>query len=105
MRVNPGKKNNKIKKQKNTKVLLFLWLFLLALSFSILFGLNRTRKELIEECENTLLWEVQLSAREVSEDIENKFAAMDTIQEMVTRAGEIGPETIELLAASKDRYK
>lgn len=105
MRVNPRKKSNKIKKQKNTKVLLFLCLFLLALSFSILFGLNRMRKELIEECENTLLWEVQLSAREVSEDIENKFAAMDTIQEMVTRAGEIGPETIELLAASKDRHK
>jgi len=104
MRVNPGKKDKKIKKQKNTNVLLILCLFLIALSIAILFGLNRMRKELIEECENTLLWEVQLSAKEVSEDIENKLAAMDIIQEMVIRAGEIGSETIEVLAASKNRY-
>ncbi len=98
------KKEKKAKKQRQVKGLLFLCLLLFALSIFVLLMLNRTRKGLIEECENELLWEVQLTAREVSADIENKFAAMETIQEMIVHSYEIGPEAIEGLKASKERY-
>lgn len=99
------KKEKQVKKQRHVKGLLFLCLFLFAVSAAVLFGLNRTRKELIKECENELLWEVQLTAREVSEDINNKFAALETIQEMLVRSYGIGPEAIEGLITSKERYK
>lgn len=99
------KKGKQAKKQRHVKGLLFVCLFLFAASVAVLFGLNRTRKELIEECENELLWEVQLTAREVSEDIKNKFAALETVQEMLVRSYGIGPEAVEGLVASKERYK
>lgn len=99
------KKEKKAKKQGQVKGLLFLCLLLFVISVGALLVLNETRKGLIEECENNLLWEVQLTAREVSEDIENKFAAMETVQEMIVRSYGIGPEAIEGLVASKERYR
>ncbi len=98
------KKAKEAKKQRRIRGLLLLSLVLVAVGFGILWGLNETRKDLIEECENNLLWEVQLSAREVSEDIENKFAALETIQEMITHSYGIGPEAVGALLTSKYRY-
>ena len=99
------KKDKKAKKQRQVKGLLFLCLLLFVISVSALLVLNETRKGLIEECENNLLWEVQLTAREVSEDIENKRAALETIQEMIVRSYGIGPEAIDGLLAFKERYE
>lgn len=99
-----NKKEKKAKSQRRTKGLLFLCLCLFIVSGCILFGLNETRKGLIAECENNLLWEVQLTAREVSEDIENKFAALETVQELVMHSSSIGPEAVEVLKNSKVRY-
>ena len=97
-------KGKQVKKQRHIKGLLLLCLFLLIVSSSILFGLNKTRKDLISECENDLLWEVQLTAREVSEDIGNKLVALETIQEMITHSYEVGPDALEGLRTSKGRY-
>lgn len=99
------KKEKKAKKQRHVKGLLFLCLLLFFISVGVLLILNETRKDLIEECEDNLLWEVQLSAKEVSEDMENKLIALETIQEMIVRSYGIGPEAIEGLVASKERYK
>lgn len=96
-----GKKANK---QRHTTGLLLVCLFLLVISVGILFGLNGTRTGLIEECENDLLWEVQLTAHEVSEDIENKLIAMETILEMIEHSYEFGPEAAEHLKVAKERY-
>lgn len=98
------KNGKKAKNQRHTKGLLLACLCLLAVSIGILIGLNETRKGLIEECEKDLLWEVQLTAREVSEDIENKFAALETIQEAIMRSYSVGPEAIDVLVTSKRRY-
>ncbi len=98
------RKKKEAKKQRRTKGLLLLSLILVVISFSVLWGLNETRKDLIEECENNLLWEVQLSSREVSEDIENKLAALETIQEMITHSYGIGPEAVGALLTMKHRY-
>ena len=95
---------NKIAKQRRTTGLLLLCLCLVVVSVGIIFGLNETRKSQIEECEKDLLWEVQLTAREVSDDIENKFAAMETIQEMIVQSYGIGREAVTALSASKIRY-
>lgn len=99
------KKEKKAKKQRQVKGLLFLCLLLFAISVGALLVLNETRKGLIEECENNLLWEVQLTAREVSEDLENKRVVLETMQEMIVRSYGIGPEAIEALGDSKERYK
>ncbi len=96
-----GKKANK---QRHTTGLLLVCLFLLIISIGILFGLNSTRTGLIEECENDLLWEVQLTAHEVSEDIEHKYAALETIQEILGRSETFGPEEAAYLEAAKERY-
>lgn len=98
------KKAQRVKKQRHVKGLLFLCLLLFVIGVGVLLLLNETRKDLIEECENNLLWEVQLSAREVSEDIENKRIALETVQEMIVRSYGIGPEAIEGLIASRERY-
>ncbi|MBQ8798561.1 MAG: bifunctional diguanylate cyclase/phosphodiesterase [Lachnospiraceae bacterium] len=103
-----GRNHNKgkqVKKQRHIKGLLLLCLFLFLLSGAVFFGLNKTRKDLISECETNLLWDVQLTAKEVSEDIENKLAAMETVQELIVRSYGIGPDAIEGLQASKNRYK
>ena len=94
----------KANKQRHIGSLLLLCLFLLVIAVGSLLGLNETRKDLIEECKNRLLWDVQLTAKEVSEDIENKFAAMETMQEMLVKSYGIGPEVLEPLAALKLRY-
>ncbi len=99
------KKEKKVKKQRQVKGLLFLCLLLFVISVGVLLVLNKTRRGLIEECENDLLWEVQLTAREVSEDIDNKFKTLETIQEMLSRSYTIGPEAVDALTASKARYK
>ena len=95
---------NKISKQRRTMGLLLLCLCLVVISICVMLGLNETRKSLIEECEKDLLWEVQLTADEVSDDIENKFVALETIQEMIVQSYGIGPEAVTALAASKIRY-
>ena len=91
-------------KQRHTTGLLLVCLFLLIISIGILFGLNSTRTGLIEECENDLLWEVQLTAHEVSEDIEHKFAALETIQEILGRSETFGLKEAAHLEAAKARY-
>ena len=94
----------KANKQRHSGGLLLLCLFLLVIGVGMLFALNKTRKNLIEECENELLWDVQLMAREVSKDIENKFDAMETIQEMIVKSYGIGPEAMEPLETLRLRY-
>ena len=94
----------KANKQRHTTGLLLLCLCLIIVSVGVLFGLNETRKGLVEECEKDLLWEVQLTAHEVSEDIENKLVALDTIQEMLVQSDSIGEAAVKTLAASKVRY-
>lgn len=98
------KREKKMKKQRQVKGLLFLCLLLFFIGVVVLLVLNETRKNMIEECENNLLREVQMTAREVSEDIGNKWAALETVQEMIVRSYGIGPEAIEGLLASKERY-
>lgn len=97
-------KEKRGRNKRRIKGLPFLFLFFIVISVVALFGLNEVRKNLIEECENNLLWEVQLTAREVSEDIENKLAALETMQEMITRSYQIGPEAVEALMTLKERY-
>jgi len=99
-----SRKAKKTKKQKYTKNIMILCFFLLAISGSVLFGLNEMRKEMIKECKNNLLWEVQLSASEVSDSITNKLAILETIQEMVSRSYTFGPEVASALTLSKNRY-
>lgn len=99
------RKEKKAKKQRRVKGLLFLCLLLFIISIGVLLLLNETRKDLIKECEDNLLWEVRLSAREVAEDMENKRTALETVQEMIVRSYGIGPEATEGLVASKERYK
>lgn len=98
------KTDKKANRKRHTTGLLLLSLFLIVIGFGILVGLNKTRKSLVEECENSLLWEVQLTAHEVSNDIENKLAVLDTIQEMIVQTSGIGPDAVKTLAASKIRY-
>ncbi len=98
------KNGKKASKQRHTTGLLLSCLFLLVVSVGALVGLNDTRKGLIKECEKELLWEVQLTAREVSEDIENKFAALETVQELIMRSYSIGSEAVEILESSRERY-
>lgn len=103
MRKNSGKKN-KGKRKIRTKGLAFLCFILLAMSVVALWGLQETRKKLIEECKNNLLWDVQLSAREVSESIRSKFAALETIQEVVGMSGELDAGVMKVLEASRKHY-
>lgn len=103
MRKNSGKKN-KGKRKIRTKGLAFLCFILLAMSVVGLFGLQETRKNLIKECENNLLWEVQLSAREVSESIRAKIATLETIQEVVGMSGEFDAGVAKILEASRKHY-
>ena len=99
------KNNHNGTKQRRAGSLLLWCLFLIIAGVCTLFILNRTRNGLVKECEDNLLWEVQLTAKEVSEDIENKFAALETIQEMISNSYGIGPEAVDGLIASKNRYK
>lgn len=98
------KNRKKANKKRHTRGLFLLCLFLVAVNFGILMGLNETRMGLIEECEKDLLWGVQLTAREVSEDIENKLTAMETIQELIVRSDDTGQELVDFLKSSKERY-
>lgn len=100
-----AKNAGKVKKaKKHGKGFLIMCLFLLALSGVAFWGLNEMRKQLVKECENDLLWEVQLSAREVSKSIQSKFAVLETVQEMVSRSYEFGPEAAKSMDALKERY-
>lgn len=99
------KNSQKVKKQKNKKGLLGVCLLLLFLvSGFALFYLNEMRKQMIGECEDNLLWEVQQTAREVSESIENKFTVLETVQDLLGRTDSINPEVAKSLEASKERY-
>ncbi|MBR2407465.1 MAG: EAL domain-containing protein [Lachnospiraceae bacterium] len=99
-----SKSANKGIQKRRTKGFLFLCVLLLVLCGMAFFGLNELRKEMIVECENNLLWEVQLSAKEISESIETKFTALETIQEMVSLSYGFGPEAVTVLETSKNRY-
>lgn len=61
------------------------------------------RRKLIAECEQDLLRGVQQSAREVSEGIREKFAKLDTIQELASQAYDIGQEAAEALESVRER--
>lgn len=99
------KMEKQVKKQGRVIGLLLVCLFLFLVGAMALTNMNNTRKELIEDCENTLLWEVQLTAKEVAEDIDNTFAALETIQEMIAHNYEVGSEAVDGLTRAKDRYK
>ncbi len=98
-----GNSKNAKKKKKRAKGLLFLCLLLLLASGGALWGLNETRKELIKECENDLLWDVQLSAREVSDSITQKFANLEAVHELVGRSN-FSMDAAKSLEASRERY-
>lgn len=98
------KTDKKANRKRHTTGLLLLCLLFIIVGVGIMFGLDKTRKGLVEDCENALLWEVQLTAREVSDDIENRFVALETIQEMIVQTRGIGPEAMKTLAATKIRY-
>ncbi len=104
MKKNAGK-NKATKRKKNTKGLVLLCLFLLALSGTALYGLHESRVELLEECEMNLLSEVQSSATRVSKLIESKFEALETIQDMVGISYGFGPEAVKVLDTSKKHYQ
>ena len=55
------KMEKQVKKQSRVIGLLLVCLFLFLVGAMALTNMNNTRKELIEDCENTLLWEVQLT--------------------------------------------
>ena len=104
MKKNAGK--NKVAKwKKNTKGLVVLCFFLLALSGTALYGLHESRIELLEECETNLLSEVQASAEKVSECIDSKFEDLETIQDMIGISYGFGPEAVKLLDTSKKHYQ
>ncbi len=102
--VERSKGKNKIQKKRHTKGLLLFCLFLLVLCGTAFLGLNKLRKDMIRECENDLLWEVQQSAKDVSESIKTKFTALETIQELVSISYGFGPEALRVLETSKERY-
>lgn len=92
------------KKQKRKKGLLIICLLLIGAGMVALGYLNETRKELKEKCEEELLLEVKQGARETSSCIREKFAALETIQELIGKNYEPGMEAAKFLEASRERY-
>lgn len=92
------------KKQNKKKGFFVMCLLLVGVSMVALGYLNETRKGLKQKCEEELLWEVRQSAREVSNSIEEKFTALETIQELIGRSYELGTEAAKSMEASKERY-
>ena len=95
------KKGKQVKKESRIFGLLVACLFLFVVGAMALTNMNNSRKDLIEECENNLLWEVQRTAKEVSDDIDNKLAALEIVRDEVVRSGNIGPETMDRLITLK----
>lgn len=66
--------------------------------------LREMKRDLIEECEKELLNGVQQSARNVSGEIKERFAILDTIQDLVSQSYEIGQEAADSLESARERY-
>ncbi len=66
--------------------------------------LREMRRDLIEECEQELLNGVQQSAKDVSDEIKEKFATLDTIQDLVSQSYEAGQEAADSLESARERY-
>ena len=97
-------KTHNVNRKKHTGGLVLLCLFLLVLCGSILFGLYESRQKMQKECENTLLREVQINAKEVSDSIKTKFATLETIEEMVGISEDINAGITKVLEASRKHY-
>ncbi len=102
-------KEKQVKKQGHMMGLLFVCLLLFVVGVMVLTSLNNARKDLIEECENNLLWEVKQTSKDVSEDMDNRLAVLDIVQEKISRAysegAETGTDIIKKLAETKNKYK
>ncbi len=99
-----SKESRKENKQINKKGVMFLCLLLFAVCGIVLFSLNEMRKELITECEDELLWNVQQSAKEISDSMEEKFALLETVQDLVSGSYTIGQEAAMSLEAARKRF-
>lgn len=71
--------------------------------FAVLY-LREMRRDLIAECEQELLNGVQQSAKEVSNEIKERFATLDTIQDLVSQSYEVGQEAADSLESARERY-
>ncbi len=102
------KKEKQVKKQGYVIGLLLVCLFLFVVGAMVLSNLNHARKDLIEECENNLLWEVKQTSKDISEDIDNRLAILDVVQEKISRAysesTETGTDIIRKLIETKNKY-
>lgn len=99
------KKKKQVKKQSHVLGLSFLCLFLLFIGGVVLVNLNRAREELLEECENNLLWEVKRTAKEVSDDIEKRQIELDVVQEKIARVYSQGADVVSSLQEIKSKSK
>lgn len=99
------KKEKQVRKQGHMIGLLLVCLFLFVVGAMVLTNLNNTRKELIKECENNLLWEVKLTAKEVTEDVNRRLIELDVVQEKIARAYSEGADIISKLKESKSKSK
>ena len=99
------KQEKQVKRQSHIGGLLLLCLLLFIVGALVLSNLSRARKELIVECEENLLWEVKLTAKEVSEDIDRRLVELDVVQEKITRAYGEGAVIISNLKESKSKAK
>lgn len=92
------------KKQKRKKGIFLVCLLLIGAGMIALGYLNETRTELKVKCEEKLLLEVRQGARETSGCIREKFAALETIQELIGKNHEPGLEAAKSMETSRERY-
>lgn len=100
-----SKESKKEKKQVNKKGVMLLCLLLFVVCRVVLFFLNEMRKELISKCEDELLWNVQQSAGEISNIMEEKFVLLETVQDLLNGSYTMGQEAAGALEAARKRFR
>lgn len=100
-----SRKSKKEKKQINKKGVMFLCLLLFAVCGIVLFFLNEIRKEMIAECEDELLWNVQQSAGDIERCMDEKFALLETTQELLNGYDTIGQEAAMSMETTRARFR
>lgn len=91
-------------KQKWNKGILITCIVLLIVSGIACFYMFRMRQELIGEQKTKLLRDIRQNERVISDSIETKFDALETIQDLVSRNYDVGLEAAQSMESSRVRY-
>lgn len=91
-------------KQKLNKGLFIGCIVLLVVSCIAFLYVQMLRRELISNAKDDLLRDVRRSTRTISDGIETKFAALETIQDLVSQSYDIGPKAAQAMENSRVRY-